>query len=338
MKGKPLISIIIPVYQARKVINRCVESVIGQTYVNLEIILIDDGSTDGSNNLCHIFERMDSRIKYIRQANAGVSAARNAGINMARGSWIGFVDADDWIESDMFEKLLGAAVNRKKEIAVCGHIKHFDNNWTENLTHAEIPSTICREEFMKYVLLDRYFEGSLANKLFSRNLIEKEFPLRVDESIHVGEDIVFAIQAALRTDGAAYVPEALYHYCIRKNSAMTSFSQKRLSEIDAAKHVLELVFPVSKYLEELARLRYTTVLVSVIHSAVSANKYDGSLKKEALRYAKTYFLSSQISVGMKFRNALLIFFPKSSLKIWGKVKSKFNITWWRKELTKANER
>ena len=118
-----LISVIVPVYNAAEYLPRCIESILCQTHRNLDILLIDDGSTDGCGEVCDSYAREDSRIRVIHQQNSGVSTARNAGLDAARGDWIGFVDADDWIEPEMYETLLRTAQTNGKLISVCGFVK-----------------------------------------------------------------------------------------------------------------------------------------------------------------------------------------------------------------------
>ena len=121
MEGLPLISIIIPVYNVNEYLEKCLCSVCGQTYKNLEIIVVDDGSTDGSGEICDMFAETDSRIKVIHQVNKGQSCARNEGLTIARGEYIGFVDSDDWIDPDMYEFLYHLLVDNDADISVCAH-------------------------------------------------------------------------------------------------------------------------------------------------------------------------------------------------------------------------
>ena len=114
-----LISIIVPVYNMEKYLARCVDSIIAQTYDKIEIILVDDGSTDNSSSMCDHYARKDERIKVVHKLNGGLSDARNAGFAVATGSYIGYVDSDDWIEPDMYEKMYYACVENDAELAVC---------------------------------------------------------------------------------------------------------------------------------------------------------------------------------------------------------------------------
>ena len=113
------ISIIVPIYNAEEHLDKCVESILEQTEINLEIILVDDGSKDNSFEICKKYEKMDQRVKVIHQENAGVSAARNHGIEIAEGEYIGFVDSDDWIEPVMYQRLLKEAKEKNADVVMC---------------------------------------------------------------------------------------------------------------------------------------------------------------------------------------------------------------------------
>lgn len=123
----PLISIIIPVYNLEYYLRECLTSVIGQTYTNLEIIIINDGSTDSSPCICDQFAAQDKRVTIIHQENRGVSYSRNIGLDNARGAYIGFVDGDDWIEKDMYETLLSLTIEYNANISMCSHFLEYND-------------------------------------------------------------------------------------------------------------------------------------------------------------------------------------------------------------------
>ena len=122
-----LISVIVPVYNIEAYLRKCIDSILAQTYTNLEIILVDDGSTDNSGEICNEYAAKDARIRVIHKGNGGLSSARNTGIDIATGKYIGFVDSDDYLAPDMYEKLLGAIVNNHADISVC-NVHHVDEN------------------------------------------------------------------------------------------------------------------------------------------------------------------------------------------------------------------
>ena len=115
----PVLSIIVPVFKAEQFLHKCVDSILGQTLQDLELILVDDGSPDKSGSICEAYAKKDSRVRVIHQQNAGVSAARNAGLAIASGDYVGFVDSDDWVAADMYETMHGAAVCCSAEIVMC---------------------------------------------------------------------------------------------------------------------------------------------------------------------------------------------------------------------------
>lgn len=117
---QPLISVIVPIYKVEQYLNRCVQSIVDQTYKNLEIILVDDGSPDNSPAMCDAWAEKDDRVQVVHKKNGGVSSARNAGLDAANGAYIGFVDGDDYIEPDMYAQLLQAIQKDSSDMAVCG--------------------------------------------------------------------------------------------------------------------------------------------------------------------------------------------------------------------------
>ena len=117
MKG--LISVIVPVYNTEKYLDRCIQSILSQTYSNIEILLIDDGSTDSSGAICDKYAEQDSRVRVFHKANGGVSSARNMGLDKAKGTWFTFVDSDDWIDMDMYEQMYNAAIQNKVDMVCC---------------------------------------------------------------------------------------------------------------------------------------------------------------------------------------------------------------------------
>lgn len=179
-----LISVIVPIFNTEVYLHRVVESIIAQTYRNLEIILVNDGSTDASGQTCDGLAQKDARIKVIHQKNAGVSAARNAGLEAASGEWVGFVDSDDWVEPDMYAKLVRVAIDNEKPIAVCGYTKHHLDGQVERRTLESLPGRITSNEAIGHILSGRYYEGFMVNKLFKRRLFNDKTPAYFDRKLH----------------------------------------------------------------------------------------------------------------------------------------------------------
>lgn len=170
-----LISIIITVYNVDTFLDRCLKSITNQTYRNLEIILINDGSTDRSDQICDAWASKDPRIKVLHTTNQGVAAARNCGLHIANGDYIGFADADDWAEPDMFEKLADSLEQYNADIAICG----FEEKWPGYSVLKVSESFRCytKEEALCELILDRNMQSYVWNKLFRRECVpDAPFP------------------------------------------------------------------------------------------------------------------------------------------------------------------
>ena len=153
MNSQPKISVIVPVYKVEKFLDRCVESIVGQTYENLEIILVDDGSPDNCPSMCDKWAEKDSRIKVIHKENGGVSSARNAALDAATGDFIGFVDSDDWIEPDMYESLMMRIDETGKDIAVCSYYSIEVSGERNECRCIADKAVVCKDDYFRFIVL-----------------------------------------------------------------------------------------------------------------------------------------------------------------------------------------
>ncbi len=217
-------SIIIPIYNSEKYLSRCLDSVLAQTASDFELILVDDGSKDKSGEICKEYQKKDNRIKYIRKENAGVSAARNTGIENATGDYIGFIDSDDEICSDMYEKLLNAAVQSGADIAVCDITTVYSDDTTEEDTLPNVPSDklISREDLQPKQLL--YMAGSACRCIYKKKLFEDE-NVRFPVGIKLSEDRIFNIFAMGRAEGIYYIKKQLYLRYVLSESAVNKYHE-----------------------------------------------------------------------------------------------------------------
>lgn len=220
-----MISVIVPVYNSRDTLARCVKSLREQTLTDLEIILVDDGSSDGSGMLCNGFSREDVRIRVIRKANGGVSSARNAGIEAAKGRYLMFMDSDDYAEPDMAEKMLKGI--GEDDIAICGFHHHYQGR--DIVRIPDVPGQSGEENFL--ALYGQGFLNMPWNKLY-----KKELAGRFDESLSLGEDLLFNLDYLRKTDGISVVKEALCHY-IQDETGTSLSSQKREDKLELAKRI-----------------------------------------------------------------------------------------------------
>ena len=201
-----MVSIIVPVYNCEAYLSRSIDSILAQTVQDFEVILVDDGSKDGSSQICDEYARLDRRVKVLHKDNGGVSAARNSGIRIATGEWIGFVDADDRIAPDMYAELLSAAQDTNSDIAYCDfHIeKGLDYKQRKQPKYAGD----------NILLINDFMLGgwtSVWNILVSRSFINQN-RLRFDEELKYCEDFVFLIQALMNSNNVVYVDKPLYYY------------------------------------------------------------------------------------------------------------------------------
>ena len=319
-----LISVIIPVYNSAEYLSKCIKSVIAQTYTQLEIILINDGSTDNSGEICDKYASQDKRIIVIHQENGGVSAARNTGLDRATGEYIGFVDSDDTAIPEMFEKLLVTIKKHNKQIAICGHTRFHIEGSIEKREQREIAEVLNTETALEYLFSHKYFEGFLWNKLFCGKLIDK---LRFDKDLHFCEDLLFVNQCLLKSNGAAYVAEALYEYRLRESSITCIYNNKRRTELQSFQRMMDL--NKSKKIVEILQFRYLEAAVNLYRMAVINRdlQYVAYLKNETLRYCKLYFFSNRVLVKEKIRCIVILLFPRVSDKIWKWLKRRYRITW-----------
>ena len=174
---KPLISIIIPVYKVEKYLEKCIKSVLSQTYKNLQIILVDDGSPDNCGNICDDYARVDNRIEVIHKANGGLSDARNVGLKAARGEYIGFVDSDDYVSNEMFENLYNTLISNDVDVSICNFYIVIDNK--NIIKNADNGVKIYNKlEILKEILLDKKIQSYAWNKLYKRELFKDiEYPV-----------------------------------------------------------------------------------------------------------------------------------------------------------------
>ena len=286
-----MISIIIPIYNGQQYISKCLESIQKQTYSYLEIILINDGSIDDSGKICDEYAIKDPRIKVIHKKNEGASIARNKGIEIAQGEYIGFVDCDDYIESTMYEKLLNSIVKNKTDMSICNYNDNDDLNLEKEILN--------RHEFLDFILNKNKFRGYVWNKLYKKEIL-KEFKFKKD--ISLCEDLLFNCEYAIKCDKISVIDEKLYNYIKRQDSAVNTFLEKHFSVIEAYQQMEKIYIKYSEsnliklqsaYLKQCTFLKYYN----------SIGKYDKKYKKiidqESKRLIKE-INSSKISKKEKF--------------------------------------
>ena len=233
-----LISIIVPIYKVEAYLNRCVRSLVTQSYNHLEIILVNDGSPDNCAAMCDAWATNDSRIKVIHKQNGGLSDARNAGLAVAQGKYIAFVDSDDWVDAEYIAAMYYALQQTDSEIAACD-VYESAGEEVELCPMKKSPLRICTpEEAISDILEGKGFRAVAWNKLYKRTLFENErYPVGKHH-----EDEFFTYRILAKAKRLVYLDRPLYFYFQRPGSIMNSFSIRRLDALEA-------------YLERLAFLR-----------------------------------------------------------------------------------
>ncbi|MBR2543967.1 glycosyltransferase family 2 protein [Candidatus Saccharibacteria bacterium] len=211
---QPLVSIIVPIYNTARYLPACLDSIIAQTHQNLEIILIDDGSTDHSGQIANNYAKKDSRIKVIHQKNQGQSAARNLGLTMVKGEYVSFLDSDDEIKPTFIKELLAPIVNSNASLSVCGmHYKRLKTNTAENVYISQLRPRRKPESLKAYILYLLAIDGrmySSVNKLYRAKIATK---LRFDTKLNFAEDTKFVLDYLAKASGdPVFVLSPLYIY------------------------------------------------------------------------------------------------------------------------------
>ncbi len=236
---KDLVSIIVPIYQVEEYLNQCIESIVKQTYKDIEIYLVDDGSSDKSPEICDNWGKLDNRIHIIHQENMGVSVARNRALEQIHGEYIMFVDSDDWINKTMVELLI-SKIKEKPEIdaVFCGY-KEYDERGIKILQRVIPNFDDIVDRDAGVALIFGNYSTMLWNKLFKASLLQKKVWFRPD--LKIGEDELWMIEVLKGANKIALIPDPLYNYRKRATGASKdySLSSARLSEITSQKLVLK---------------------------------------------------------------------------------------------------
>lgn len=213
------LSVIVPVYNTAQYLDKCIGSILNSTYQNLEIICINDGSTDDSENVLNDLAKKDSRIKVVHTQNGGVSKARNLGLSMAQGEFVSFVDSDDWIEPEYYTALL-SEYTPDRQLWICEYCLNYESE--QRKREIDIKSgEFSRQQALTMLYSQDYFKGFLWNKIFLNSLIRRN-KLDFDESIGYCEDLLFVTKYILICESVYYTITPLYHFRIRGGSATQS--------------------------------------------------------------------------------------------------------------------
>lgn len=319
------ISLIVPCYNIRKYLPRCIESILAQTYKNLEIILISDGSTDGTDEVIREYAKKDSRIIPIFKHNSGVSDTRNRGLDIATGDYIGFVDGDDYIEPEMYETLLKNAIENNADISHCGYQMVFPSrvDYYYNTGKKVIQDN---KKGIRDIIVGDYVEPSPCIKIYRKNIVNN---LRMPINIKINEDVLFNFYAFVNSKKSVYEDLPFYHYILRKGSAATSkINQNKLFDpVRVRKEIFE--YSLKNLDNEIQSVAYSSYLNSIINlyrvvsnSKLKEYKEDSFILKGQIKEIKGKFMLSK-----RIKTERFLFFHCTGLlmftyKIYDKLLSK----------------
>ncbi len=322
MNEQDVISLIVPVYNMEKYLDRCMNSIEKQTYQNLEIILVDDGSTDASPQMCDDYAAKNERIKVVHKANGGLSDARNAGLAVATGSYIGYVDSDDWIEPDMYQRMYEACVTHDADVAVCRYASVYPEQTIKE--GSDRVYVFSRDELVeKYIVDDDsiIIYNSVWSKLFRRSIVEGEFfPVG-----HNSEDIMYTTKSFCKARRGVYIDRCLYNYVqSREGSIMNTNRTERMFRDEIPfwrEHIAYIRENVSESMGDKAAfwfyrrmLAYYLDLASVKNTEDGASILADMLQKER-KEVKRVYLQGKVKQGDMIRMKLFLFSPRLYRKV-----------------------
>lgn len=298
----PIVSVIVPVYKTEKYLDRCIQSIVNQTYKELEILLVDDGSPDHSPEICDEWAEKDDRIKVIHIKNSGVANARNAALKIAQGDYIAFVDSDDYIEPDIYERLLAILTNGHADIAVC------DYQINDEQRGNEVIKIFGAKDALKFIATGDYKYGVLWNKLYTKKVLQGVLM----PELKCSQDLPFNYFAFKHARIIVESSLKLYHYFQNEQSTVHSgFGNSKIDAVKARKIIIDdaqgtELFPyaVKGYILSCF------VFINGIIQYKKCGEFYPELRKEILQYRKFVFHSSFFNRQDKAKILLFWLFPR----------------------------
>lgn len=277
-----LVTIVVPVYKVEKYIDKCINSILNQTYKNLEIILVDDGSPDTCGEICDNYAKQDIRIKVIHKENGGLSDARNAGIDIATGRFISFIDSDDYIDSEYIELLYRTIIKDKSDMAISSHKAIYENGTIlEKATGEE--SILDSKEVLKRILYDDGIDLSAWAKLYKMELFKE---IRYPKG-RLFEDAATTYKLIDRCKSISIISKSTYNYVIRRSSITNeNFSEKKMDLIISTEEMCNYVKKKYPDLEKASNRRLMYAYLSTLTQLLKSNKRNAKIEKQLYFYIK----------------------------------------------------
>lgn len=307
------ISVIVPVYRVEAFLDRCVQSIADQSYKNLEIILVDDGSPDNCPAICDAWAEKDSRVKVVHKQNGGLSDARNAGMAIATGELTGFVDSDDWITPDMYQHLHDLMAADHSDIAVCGAEMVWEDGTPPRMLTKSGCCVLNQEEAMRAIIEESWLKQPVWYKLYKTALI-RDIPFPVGK---YHEDVFWSYQAVARAQKVSVSDKVGYYYAQRSGSIMgEGYSLKRLDAVEAK--TLQMAFVHERFpaLESLTQI--TLLFTCMYHGQLAIKSLKKPEREMALTFLKDTVKQCPLPCGNEYRiksakNIFWMFLAKQNL-------------------------
>lgn len=305
------ISVIIPVYNTGEYLHKCIKSVLVQELSELELILVDDGSTDKSGKICDFYAEEDSRIKVIHKKNEGVSIARNTALAVAEGEYIGFVDSDDWIDAAMYKEMYEKARQENADVVICDAVTKYDDRADEEdtITQLKTSLTFKKEEIKPSLLCE--LAGSACRCIYKNELLKENgivFPL----NLKLSEDRIFNIYAMGKSEKLAYIKKAFYNRYVRKGSAVNKYYENMADIVlDGNRRIMKALNETWEK-NEAYITAYEAQSRGMFYTAINNEFYKENKKsflkkyKEVKRICNIYELQKAVKGEKKDFRALLI--------------------------------
>ena len=303
----PLVSIIVPIYNAENYLEECIQSIQRQAYKNLQIILVNDGSTDNSSKICNSYAAIDDRIITLNQKNSGVSAARNLGLSVAKGEYIGFVDSDDFINENMYKNMINIILQDESDL--CAMINYTIKNPGEKYNNITLINNV--EAIKSLLMLE--FPTSLWAFLYSKKSINN---IQLNSKIHFFEDFLFNLEVLENVSKISLYRDNSYYY--RPNESSTnrqSINDKRLSSLEIYdwldNFILKRKNIFSNYEGYFKAHNIISIIISIAKSIEVKQQYYDVTRKYGVHFIKNYTFNYYVPLFYKVVIILFVLFPKS---------------------------
>ena len=309
-----LITVMIPAYNAQKYIGRCIESLLKQTYQEIEVLIVNDGSKDNTRSICEEYAGKDARIRLINQSNGGEGAARNRGLVEARGVYLCFVDADDYVKDDFVASLYSLMRDNRADMSICGYTELKGTEILNETTGSK--QVFDRAESMEMLLREDSFRGYVWNKMFRMDII-REQQLHFDESLAVWTDVLFVFQYMRDIDRLVYDPTPKYYYIYVENSASHAHNhvlgvEKSYSAIRAKNCMIDDIPVEYTNVRRQLSIRYVQSALAVIRN-IGYTGQDYDYLDKCLEVIRTY--QKEAYPCLKRRERILVRLCKFSPKL-----------------------